>query len=87
MIQVGEVPTCQEIVEAVTDYLDGSLSEADCACLEQHLILCDGCDEFVQQLRSVIRTSAELAPRGEGADERQVQDLLEVFRARRRGQP
>lgn len=82
MIQVGEAPTCQEIVEAVTDYLEGALSEEDCACFEQHLVLCGGCDEIVHQTRLVVRTSGELTPAVD-AEDGAVQELLEVFRAHR----
>ena len=35
--------TCAQVVELVTDYLEGGLSEADRARFEAHLSGCDGC--------------------------------------------
>lgn len=84
MFQVGDVPTCKEIVEVVSDYLDGGLSEADRACVEQHLVLCDGCDTLVDQMRFVAAESARLAPPPEPVDPRTADDLLAAFRARRK---
>jgi anti-sigma factor (TIGR02949 family) len=44
---------CVEVVELVTDYLDGALSEADARRLERHLDTCPGCTEYLQQLRTI----------------------------------
>ena len=44
---------CIEVVELVTDYLDGALSEADARRLERHLDTCPGCTEYLQQLRTI----------------------------------
>jgi anti-sigma factor RsiW len=46
---------CQEIVELVTDYLEGVLDADMTAEVEAHLGLCDGCDIYVAQMRSTIR--------------------------------
>ncbi len=46
--------TCIEIVELVTDYLEGSLSEADRSRVEEHLNGCDGCTNYVEQMRTTI---------------------------------
>jgi anti-sigma factor RsiW len=44
---------CIEVVERVTDYLEGTLPEADARRLERHLGTCPGCTEYVQQLRTI----------------------------------
>jgi len=41
---------CQEIVELVTDYLEGVLDPKMTAEVEAHLELCDGCDIYVEQI-------------------------------------
>ncbi len=47
---------CKEFVELVTDYLEGALSPDEAALFEQHLNFCDGCDWYVDQLRTTIAT-------------------------------
>jgi len=47
---------CQEIVELVTDYLEGVLDTDMAAEVEAHLQLCDGCDIYIEQMRATIRS-------------------------------
>lgn len=47
---------CIDLVELTTDYFDGVLSPAETARLEAHLTECDGCTEYMRQMR----TTAEL---------------------------
>jgi anti-sigma factor RsiW len=44
---------CVELVELVTDYLEGALPEAQARRLEHHLGSCPGCFEYVAQLQVV----------------------------------
>jgi anti-sigma factor RsiW len=56
---MAELPThitCQQIVELVTDYFEGALSEDEAELFEQHLNYCDGCESYVQQMRITIET-------------------------------
>ncbi|HEX5384237.1 MAG TPA: zf-HC2 domain-containing protein [Propionibacteriaceae bacterium] len=50
----GMTVHCQEIVELVTDYLQGVLDPDMAAEVEAHLELCDGCDIYVEQMRATI---------------------------------
>jgi anti-sigma factor RsiW len=52
--------TCQELVELVTDYLEGALSRADRQRFEQHLDVCPGCVTFVEQIRETVRLTGRL---------------------------
>ena len=54
MSQTVEPISCQEVVELVTDYLDGAMSPADVARFDHHLSLCDGCVFYVDQIRMTI---------------------------------
>jgi anti-sigma factor RsiW len=45
---------CQELVELVTDYLDGALSPPDRARFEAHIADCEGCTRYVEQIRTTI---------------------------------
>ncbi len=42
---------CIELVEMTTDYFEGALAADDVARLEAHLTECDGCTEYVRQMR------------------------------------
>ena len=44
--------TCREVVELMTDYLDGFLSATDRARFEDHIHGCDGCRAYLGQLRT-----------------------------------
>jgi anti-sigma factor RsiW len=46
--------SCQELVELVTAYLEGSLSDPDRAAFEAHLALCPGCETYLDQYRRTI---------------------------------
>ncbi|MGZ8578464.1 MAG: anti-sigma factor family protein [Actinomycetota bacterium] len=52
--------TCKEVVEIVTDYLEGALSPEERARFDEHLAACDGCTRYVEQMRETIRLSGML---------------------------
>ncbi|MDQ5874162.1 MAG: zf-HC2 domain-containing protein, partial [Actinomycetota bacterium] len=43
--------TCRELVELVTDYLEGGLTPEDRMRFEEHLLICEGCSAYVDQVR------------------------------------
>jgi len=47
--------TCREVVELMTDYLEGALSPADRDRFEQHLAGCEGCTAYLAELRKTLR--------------------------------
>ena len=51
---------CAEVVEVITDYLDGRLSARDRRRFEAHLTGCDGCTAYVEQMRRTIEVSGRL---------------------------
>jgi anti-sigma factor RsiW len=53
-MSVAEAMSCQELVELVTDYLEGALSPADLRRFEQHISGCDHCTTYIEQLRETI---------------------------------
>ena len=50
--------SCQEVVEIVTDYLDGKLSPQDVQRLHEHLAVCAPCAEYIEQVRTTTRIAA-----------------------------
>jgi anti-sigma factor RsiW len=57
-----EAFSCQELVELVTDYLEGALSAGDLRRFEGHIDGCDACTEYLRQLRETIRIVGEITP-------------------------
>ena len=51
---------CQQLVEVVTDYLEGSLSTRDRARFDRHLRHCDGCEGYLAQIRRTIELTGRL---------------------------
>ena len=43
---------CRQVVELMTDYLEGALSAIDRARFEQHIAGCDGCTAYLAQMRN-----------------------------------
>ena len=56
--------TCQELVELVTDYLEGALSPARRQALEAHLGECADCLRYVGQMELTSRLLARLTAEG-----------------------
>jgi anti-sigma factor RsiW len=53
---------CREVVELVTDYLEGALDERDRERFERHLRGCDGCTAYLEQMRLTVRLAGRLEP-------------------------
>lgn len=73
---------CDELVELVTDYLEGMLEPDEQARLEWHLAACDGCDFYIEQFRHTIAATGRLEP--EAVPDEAVERLLEVYRRYKR---
>ena len=76
---------CRDLVELLTDYLEGAMPETDRARLEEHLAGCDGCTRYLEQMRITIRLTGMLSEDAIPREGRQ--QLLGVFRAWRAGSP
>jgi anti-sigma factor RsiW len=74
--------SCRELVELVTDYLEGALDEVDLARFEQHLAGCSKCQVYLAQLRQTIRVAGTLSPEDLSPEAEEV--LLQAFRNWRR---
>ena len=64
---MGTALNCQELVELVTDYLEGALPPARHAELREHLVDCDDCLRYVGQIQLTVRLLARLPPSGADA--------------------
>ena len=70
--------SCKELVELVTDYLDGTMSDADRLRFDEHLALCPPCVEYVAQIGRTIRAVGTTWRAVE--DTCQANELLAIFR-------
>ena len=48
---------CDELVELVTDHLDGALDDETERRVADHLAGCDGCTGYVDQMKRTIATT------------------------------
>lgn len=55
-----EALSCRELVELVTDYLEGALDPRHARAFEEHIAHCDGCAWYLEQLRATIRIAGTL---------------------------
>jgi anti-sigma factor RsiW len=69
---------CREMVELVTDYLEGALDERDHERFARHLGGCDGCTAYLEQMRLTLRLAGRLDP--EVIDPAFRDRLVEAFR-------
>ena len=53
--------SCQELVELVTQYLEGVMPKEERARFENHLMRCHGCTTYVEQMRHTIQITGKLS--------------------------
>ncbi len=70
--------TCAQLVELVTDYLDGGLAPELAERFEEHLVICDGCSTHIEQMHDTIRVTGSL--REDDLDPEVADRLLAAFR-------
>lgn len=78
MSAVRDEIVCRQLVELVTDYLEGVLPADVRARLEEHLSVCGKCRTYVDQMRAVQRAAGRLDP--EAVPDATRAGLLEAFR-------
>lgn len=74
----GMTITCTELVEVVTDYIEGQVDDALRAEIEAHLALCPGCDNYLEQMRETIRVMGRVPV--ESLSDAARDDLMAAFR-------
>jgi anti-sigma factor RsiW len=52
--------TCAQVVEIVTAYLEDALGAADRERVEEHLVFCDGCATYLEQMRETVALTGRL---------------------------
>jgi anti-sigma factor RsiW len=69
---------CADVVELVTDYLEGALDEPTRNEIEAHLALCDGCSTYLEQMRETVRQLGHVP--ADSLSSEAAADLVAAFR-------
>ncbi len=73
----GEL-VCQEMVELITDYLEGALTRSQRKRFEAHLAACEHCTEYLRQMRVTIDLTGRL--RAEDLTPAMRKEFTELYR-------
>jgi anti-sigma factor RsiW len=74
----GEL-VCQEMVELITDYLEGALTRSQRRRFDAHLAGCEHCTEYLRQMRVTIRLTGGL--RAEDLTPAMREEFTELYRS------
>lgn len=77
-MKLSDELTCLELVALVTEYFEGALDAADVQRFEEHLVFCDGCANYLEQMRASIAATGRL--REEDLPPALTAGLLDAFR-------
>jgi anti-sigma factor RsiW len=70
---------CNVLVEVITDYFEGTMSPEERAQFDEHLIYCDGCTEYLEQMRATLAALGQIPVDSIGGQARER--LMQSFRA------
>jgi anti-sigma factor RsiW len=66
------------LVELVTEYFEETLSDVDRLRFEAHLSTCEGCQNYLDQMRQTVHTLGKLTE--ESIEPEVKEELLQLFR-------
>jgi predicted anti-sigma-YlaC factor YlaD len=69
---------CREFVELATDYLEGTLAADDRNVVEEHLVMCEWCEDYLDQLEHTVRAAGSADDEPVPAESQAA--ALEMFR-------
>jgi anti-sigma factor RsiW len=70
--------TCQEMVELVTDYIEGRMDDSTRVRFEEHVAECDACTLYIQQMRQTIIALGRIP--AESISSEAEEELMAAFR-------
>lgn len=71
--------SCQEVLDRLSDYLDGDLTESARHAVENHVKGCDGCARFGGEFKSTVRALRDHLLRSPSPPARLVAKLREAL--------
>jgi anti-sigma factor RsiW len=78
-----EEMSCRELVDVITDYLEGNMAPQDRSRFDAHLAECPYCVNYLDQMRATIAALGGLTEESISSEARG--ELLEAFRGWRGG--
>jgi predicted anti-sigma-YlaC factor YlaD len=73
--------TCRELVEVVTDFLEGALPVEERDLVERHLAMCTWCQTYLDQMQHALAVAGRL--REDDVPPPMLDALVRAFRAQR----
>jgi predicted anti-sigma-YlaC factor YlaD len=77
--------TCNELVELVTEYLEGALPQNDRLDFEHHLVWCSWCRDYLDQVRTTIELTGTTETEALEPPSPLREHVLDAFRDWKRG--
>jgi anti-sigma factor RsiW len=71
--------SCQDVLDRLSDYLDGDLADAARASVEDHVKGCDGCARFGGEFKGTVRALRDHLLRSPAPPARLVARLREAL--------
>ena len=81
---IADEVTCQQFVELITDYFEGTLTPRTLTQVEEHLVLCDWCVTYADQMQETVTALRALR---EPAAVEPPPAVLAALRAKRGAEP
>jgi hypothetical protein len=78
-VHIADEVTCRQFVELVTDYFEGALPPRTLSQVEEHLVLCDWCVTYLEQMQATVELLRGL---DEGLSGEPSDSLLAALRAK-----
>jgi predicted anti-sigma-YlaC factor YlaD len=75
--------TCQQFVELVTDYFEDALPPRTLSHVEEHLVMCDWCVTYLEQMQATVGSLRTLEDRSSAEP---PDSLLAALRAQAAGE-
>jgi len=77
-MRLSEDLSCAEVVQLVTDYVEGALSVEKRRRFEEHIVICDGCGAHLDQMRTTIAVVGRVSEQQLSTEA--VDELIAAFR-------
>jgi len=75
---------CDRFYQALSDFLDGTLSAAERQAVEEHMRRCPPCEVYLEQFRRVVETTGRVCREDLPADfDRVMRGVMQAWKAAR----
>jgi hypothetical protein len=78
-VAIPSALSCKDLVELVTEFLEGTLPRDERTRFEMHVAACAGCGAYLRQMRDTLRVTGRLTE--DALPARAQEDLLRAFRS------